>query len=36
MIKNTPRDRVATYGLGVGLRELLRDPLHVSLSLRLG
>lgn len=36
VIKITPRERVATYGLGVGLRALLKDPLHANLSLRLG
>jgi len=30
-----PGPRVATYGLGVPVRELLRDPVHASRSVRL-
>jgi general stress protein 26 len=36
VIKITPTAKVATYGLGLSLREILRDPLHASLSLRIG
>jgi general stress protein 26 len=32
----TPGPRVATYGLGVPLRELMRDPIHASRSVKLG
>jgi general stress protein 26 len=31
----TPGRRVATYGLGVSLRQLLRDPIHASRSVEL-
>lgn len=34
-IKVTPGPRVATYGLGVSLRELLRDPINASRSVRM-
>lgn len=36
MLKISPGPRVATYGLGVPLRELLRDPIHASRSFRVG
>ncbi len=34
MVKIVPGPRIATYGLGVSLRELLRDPIHASRSFR--
>ncbi len=34
MVKISPGPRIATYGLGVPLRELLRDPLHANRSFR--
>ena len=34
-IKVAPGPRVATYGLGVPLRELLRDPIHADRSVRM-
>jgi general stress protein 26 len=34
-IKVTPGRRVATYGLGVPLRKLLRDPIHASGSVEM-
>jgi hypothetical protein len=35
LIRITPGPRIATYGLGVPLRELLRDPIHASRSVRM-
>jgi general stress protein 26 len=35
MLRISPGPRIATYGLGISLRNLLRDPIHASLSLRL-
>ncbi len=34
MLKISPGPRIATYGFGLSLRELLRDPLHASRSFR--
>jgi hypothetical protein len=34
-LKITPGPRVASYGLGVSLRELLRDPIAASRSVRI-
>lgn len=34
-LRITPGPRVATYGLGVPVRELMRDPIHASRSLKL-
>ena len=34
-LRVTPRGRVATYGLGVPLRTLLRDPIHASRSVEM-
>ena len=31
-LRVTPGRRMAIYGLGIGLREILRDPLHASRS----
>ena len=36
MLRVNPGPTVATYGLDVGLRELLRDPLAANRSVRLG
>ena len=34
-LRLTPRRRVATYGVGVPLRTLLRDPIHASRSVEM-
>ena len=34
MLKISPGPRIATYGFGLSLRELLRDPIHASRSFR--
>jgi hypothetical protein len=35
VLRITPGPRAATYGLGVPLRQLLRDPIHASRSVRM-
>jgi len=35
-VRITPNRRISTYGLGMSLVRLIRDPLHVSGSLELG
>ena len=35
VLKIAPAPRAATYGLGVSLRDLVRDPIHASRSVRI-
>lgn len=35
MVRIVPGTRVGTYGLGVSLRDILRDPIHASRSWRM-